>query len=139
MSVAEAVVGWFADILTEMGKSEPNMNYLAERVNSISIETVPCNPVAKKYVDGGEVRQYEFVFAFRDEYDDDAEQNIETAEFFEELSRVIEEKSDAGELPELDGCEAREMRCVSHGYAISNTQRTARYQMQCKFLYYKKG
>lgn len=139
MSVAEAIFEWFADILLGWGKEKPNMNYLAEKVNSISIEAVPCNPVARKYVDGGELRQYEFVFAFRDEYDEDKEKNIDTAEFFEELSELMEEKSDAGELPELDKYEAREMKCVSHGYAISNTQRTARYQMQCRFLYYKKG
>ena len=135
MRVTEAVLGWFTDILSDT--EEPNLNYLAESENAISIEVVPCNPVLKRYADGGEVRQVEFVLALRDLYDGDRKENVEAAEFFEKLADLIREKSDAGELPAPDGCEAREMRVLSHGYAISNTQRTVRYQMQLRFTYYK--
>lgn len=135
MSVTEAVLDWFTDILTDT--EAPNLNYLAESENAISIEVVPGNPIFKRYADGGEVRQLEFVLALRDLYDGDKDENVETAEFFETLAELIREKSDAGDLPELGGFEAREMRVLSHGYAISTTQRTVRYQMQLRFTYYK--
>lgn len=139
MSITGAVFEWFEAILPDIIDAALNINYLLEKEHAVSIETVPCNPVLKKYVDGGELRQYEFVLALREGYNDCVEENIGTAEFFEKLSELIEEKSDEGDLPHLEKYEAREMRCVSHGYAISNTQRSARYQMQCKFIYYKKG
>ena len=43
-----------------------NVNYLGEKPQRYTIESVPSTPIIKKYSDGGTQRQYLWVFSSRE-------------------------------------------------------------------------
>ena len=57
------------------------VNYLGEKPQSYTVDTVPANPVVRKYPDGGSLRQYLFVFASRDFYDAQVWSNLDVMAF----------------------------------------------------------
>lgn len=115
-----------------------NVNYLGSRGEDYSIEAVPSSPVVKRYVDGGELRQYVFVFASREFYDEDRLRNMDTARFYEELCGWIESRSAAGQLPLLDdGLTAERLEVTATGYAADANAASARFQIQCRLIYRK--
>ncbi|MBQ8540573.1 MAG: hypothetical protein IJ435_03755 [Clostridia bacterium] len=130
MSVIDAVYEWLGEYVKNI-----NVNYLAPVSAAVSIEANPGNHVVRKYIDGGELRQLPFTVALRDDYGSNVEANLEAPRFFEDLEKWIEKKNRAGKLPEADGIKAVSLTCTSHGYGVSNTTSTARYQMNCRFLY----
>ncbi len=136
MTLAESVRRFFEECpLLEGGRI--NVNYLGSRGGEFSIECVPAEPVVKRYVDGGCVRQYVFLFASREYYDCDELESMNTALFYEELSRWIEEKNKRGELPEIDGGRAESLEAETMGYLYSVRGNTARFQIQCRLKYRK--
>ena len=82
------------------------VDYLGEKPVEYTLETMPTDPIMKRYADGSTVRQYLFAFGSREYYSQDRLQNIKNSGFYEKLSDWVEAKSKAGELPELpDGME----------------------------------
>lgn len=133
--IAESIKEWFEKCpLLENGRI--NVNYLGHKPVSYCIEAVPSSPIVRRYVDGGAVRRYVFVFASREFYDEQTLGNMETARFWEELAAWIEDESS---LPDITEGEARKMEILSTGYAYGITVGSARFQMQLQLLYYKKG
>lgn len=114
-----------------------NLNRLGDEKADYSVETVPSEPVYRRYVDGGELRQYVFVFASREFYDGDLKDNSEAAGFYEGLADWIEERNRSGRLPEITGGRALRLEVLSGGYVMSERAGTARYQMQIRLVYKK--
>lgn len=105
-----------------------------------AIELTPGSQIIKRYIDGATLRQQEFLFACRYFYGADIMQNLANSGFFDELSNWIEHSSDAGILPVLDdGRESRKMEALTCGYLLSEDGQTARYQIQCRFIYHKEA
>ena len=105
-----------------------------------AIELTPGSQIIKRYIDGATLRQQEFLFACRYFYGPDIVQNLTNSGFFDELSNWIECNSGAGTLPVLDkGREGRKMEALTCGYLLSEDGQTARYQIQCRFMYYKEA
>ena len=117
-----------------------NVDYLAEDSTTYSIEEVPCEPIIKKYVNGDTVRQYDFIFCSREAYGPDVLQNIENCGFYEDFADWIESESLKGNLPVLrNGMESRKLNVTTTGYAFQTDIDKARYQIQLKLIYFKKG
>lgn len=136
-SIIDSLKDFFSQCPLLAGKGI-NVNYLGKNSGDYSIEGVPSSPVVKRYVDGEELRQYAFVFASREYYDEDELQNTETAEFYEKLCGWIEEKSAARELPVLeDALEAQRLEVTSTGFAAGTAAGSARFQLQCRLIYRK--
>lgn len=105
---------------------------------SLTIDQLPCIPIIKRYVDGSTQRQFQFVFASREEYDSQEWKQIEAAQFYENLQEWFEEQSANKTLPVLEnGLFALRLEVLSSGYLISSDAKTARYQIQCRLIYYK--
>lgn len=116
--------------------SKINVNYLAEKALSYSIEAEPGERTIKNYVDGGELRQKVFLFASREEFDYDPKGNEDIAKFYEELSAWIDENNKKRILPKLDKkYEPFEIKISSGEYLMSEDGKTARFQMQLKLIY----
>lgn len=116
------------------------VNYLGEKPQSYTVDTVPANPVVRKYPDGGSLRQYLFVFASREFYDAQVWSNLDVMAFYEAFSDWIDEVNRTGALPDLgDGLCARRLEVLSSGYLFKAESDDARYQIQCKLLYEKEG
>lgn len=114
------------------------VDYLGEKPVEYTLETMPTDPIMKRYADGSTVRQYLFAFGSREYYSQDRLQNIKNSGFYEKLSDWVEAKSKAGELPELpDGMEATKMQVVSSGYLYDGSLKNARYQIQLRLVYFK--
>ncbi len=120
-----------------LGDGVINVNYLGSKKADYSIESVPAEPVLRRYVDGATLRQYVFVFASREYYDDDREENIRAAGFYEQLQSWLEERNRTGRLPEISDGTALRLETLSGGYVLSDRAGTARYQMQCRLIYKK--
>ena len=121
-----------------LGGAEVNVNYLGRDGGEYSIDSLPSSPLVKRYVDGGEVRRFDFTFAAREFHDADCRQNTDSALACEKLIEWIEAEAEAGRLPELDGgLEAMGLEALSGGYVSSSNDATARFQIQCRLTYRK--
>ena len=117
-----------------------NVNYLEGSTDTYSIEEVPTEPILKKYVNGDSVRQYIFIFTSRESYGADVLQNIDNSGFYEKFADWIESNNDNEIFPVLDNeLEPLEIKVTSTGYVIDVNEDTARYQIQLRSKYFKKG
>lgn len=107
------------------------VDYLGDKPIEYTVEPVPCDPVYQKYTDGSCIKQFLFIFASREFYGADINQNIENLGFYERFSDWITE----GELPDLDERIPVSMDVVTGGYAFDVDANTARYQIQLRLLY----
>lgn len=116
-----------------------NINFLDDEISSYSIETIPVNPIIKRYVDGSSIRQYLFLFCSKESYGQEVLQNIQNSGFFEKLTLWIEENNKQGILPNLnDGQEAIKIEVLTTGYPFQTDVDRARYQIQLKLEYFQK-
>lgn len=135
-TIIDSLFNWFADCEVLSANSELKVDYLGEDAEQYSIETVPCNRVITKYVDGSEKCQYLFIFASRRVYSEDEQINISNLEFYEELEEWIAEQNINSRLPRLpENCTAQAVTVLSSGYVMDNDTKTARYQIQCQLRY----
>lgn len=109
------------------------VDQLQEESVAYMIERAPADPVVRRYVDGSAVCQCVFYFASRHTYA--AAENIDTNEFYDQFSDWLKANVNLLQLP--DGLEVRKMDTTTGGYLISAENRTARYQIQCRLVYYK--
>lgn len=111
---------------------------LGEDATCYVVESVPCDPVLKKYANGDSQRQYLFIFGSRESYGQDVMQNLENINFYEKFSSWLEEQCFNGTLPVMDsGQEALKIEAITTGYAFDTDVDKARYQIQCRLKYYQ--
>lgn len=117
-----------------------NVDYLGEDTTSYSIEEIPVEPIMKRYINNDTVRQYDFIFASREDYGSDVLQNIENSGFYEKFAYWLELENNKGNLPQLsEGKTATKIITTSNGYAFQTDVNKARYQIQCKLIYFQGG
>lgn len=113
-----------------------NVDCLPESATSYSIEKIPSNPILKKYVGGGSLRQECFSFCSREEYGEDVFQNIENSGFYEKFSEWIEEMNNNEIYPELDKNKMpQKIEVTTNGYAFATDVDKARYQIEFRLVY----
>ncbi|MCD8050022.1 MAG: hypothetical protein LUG52_10635 [Clostridia bacterium] len=88
----EAIYNWLLEF--EAGL---DAEFLADEDGAVSVEAEPGNVTVKRYVDGGELRQFIFVVAFREDYGVSTEENMKAGQYFEKLQKWIDEKNAARE------------------------------------------
>lgn len=141
MTQIESIRQYLSGFLNEMGMQRKyfGVDWLDQNPDSYSIDTVPANPVVRRYVDGSSLRQYLFVFASRRDYSQDVLQNMENLGFFEDFESWIERQSAAGVLPEMpDGLIPQKIEATGYGYLLSGENNgRGRYQIQCRLMYTK--
>lgn len=115
-----------------------NVDYLGVGPVEYTIDSVPSDEIIKKYVDGGALKQYVFVFGSREYYGADTLHNMENSGFYERFSDWIEIESDKGNLPLLEGNKKSvEMEVLTSGYLFDASEDNARYQIQIRLIYYE--
>lgn len=112
------------------------VDYLGAEPIEYTVEAVPCNPIYKKYTDGGCLKQFLFIFASREFFSRDVNQCIENLDFYEQFTDWIENNNDNEVLPELDnGKTALMVEVVTQGYIFDYDESAARYQVQLRLIY----
>lgn len=115
-----------------------NINCLDSKVHSCTLEPSHSDITVKKYADGGSLRQYEFIFATREYFDIDVRQNTESALFYEEFAKWIEDQNEKGDMPVLaEGFSAVCFEVCGTGYLYKIDDSKARYQIQLRLIYEK--
>lgn len=114
------------------------IDYLGLDSIEYTIDPVPSDPIIKKYVDGGALKQFLFVFGSRESYGPDIIESIERSGFYQKLSEWIEEQNRENNLPILSGNKkAEKIEIVTSGYLFDASEDLARYQIQLRLVYYE--
>lgn len=121
-----------------------NVDYLPEDTKrdgmEVSIDPVPAESVIRQYKNGGGRDQYVFVIGTVNDYGQNTLQNIENSGLYEELSKWLRVQSRQRKLPKLPaGLEALSIEAQSPGYLFSAYADVAKYQIQCRIVFYRKG
>lgn len=115
-----------------------HVDYLGHEPCEYTIDGVPAAIIIKRYVDGATLRQYEFVFASREEYNISVIENMVNSAFYEEFAAWLERQTKSHNLPYLgEGKLAQKIEALSSGYLFQTGPSTARYQIQCRLVYYQ--
>ena len=117
-----------------------HVDYIGICPTEYSIDSVPAKKEVKAYIDGSALCQFVFTFGSVEVYGSDVEINLENSGFYENFVAWLKEKSQKKELPLLEnGREALRIEAESQGYVIDAGENMARYQIQCRLLYFEKG
>lgn len=116
-----------------------NVNYLDRDSNSYMIEESPGDPIVKTYINGDTIKKYNFVFASREIYSEDLNQNIQNSGFYEKLQDWIEECNNKNILPDLgDNKISQNIKVTTSAYLFDNELDRCQYQIQMCLTYFQK-
>ena len=135
MSIIEAIRDFMLDF-PGLHEGDLCIDFLGAEPEQCTLEPVPCDPVYRRYTDGGALKQFLFLFASREYYSADVQQCAANQAFYEDFAAWIKAQNDARNLPEL-GVDryAFSLEVLTSGYAISEDAKTARYQIQLRLIY----
>ena len=115
-----------------------NVEYLGQTPTEYVIESVPTDPIVRKYADGGALKRYLFLFASREYFGNDVLRNLDNSGFYEKMADWIREQNNLRHFPCMDkGRVPQEIKVVSTGYLFDAAEKNARYQIQLQLLYYE--
>ena len=136
MSIIKSVKSFLAECPQLAGKSI-NENYLGGNIPEFSIENIAAEPIVKRYSDGGVLKQFCFALSMRAAYDDDASENMKTAEFLERFERWIEKKNRENELPNLSclHLQAERVEVTKSGCLYDTAVASANFRIELRLLY----
>lgn len=138
MIVIECVREWLRQYPGLKGRLD--VDFLGDKVEQYSVDTIPCEEILKRYKDGSTLKQFQFVVSSRRAYEQNIKQNVANLKFFEELTAWAEAKATARELPTMDGNRiAQKIVVTSSGYPFNvGEDGKARYQIQMRLEYLQK-
>lgn len=116
------------------------VDYLGIQPTAYSIDVLPADTVIKEYVDGSSMRQLVFAFSSAEKYGADTDVNIANSGFYEAFAAWLEQKNRRREFPALGERQTPiAISAQGAGAIIENTENVARYQVQCRMVYYQRG
>lgn len=124
--------------------SKINVDYLPDGTDSgemeCSIDTTPAEEEIQRYMSGSAMCQQVFVIRTLSDYGPDTLQQVANSGFFEDLSAWLREQTKRKNLPELpEGMTARLIEAQSTGYLAADFADVAKYQIQCRLVYFRQG
>lgn len=118
-----------------------HVDWLPESARYYSIESVPCEPVLKQYMDGSSRRQYQFNLASSMYFGPDVDSQSENMEWFESFDSWIQTQNLFRRLPDLgNGRKCQSIEILSSAYPVAvDGNGLARYQLQMGITYLQEG
>lgn len=139
MSIVNSLYEYFKNCPL-LGDNKINVDYLPERAREYTIDVITGDPIVKRYARGAALKQYLFAFGSRESYGPDTLQNIDNSGFYEDFAGWLDEQTKAKNFPVLStGQTPRKIEAQSTGYLFGADPETARYQIQCRLIYYQEG
>ena len=105
-----------------------------------TIDAIPSDPIIKQYADGGQLRQFQFIFASRQYYGMNVLENLENSGFYENFVDWIEKNNARGLSRFINlGMDRKALSIAinSMPYVYDTEENTARYQVQLSLQYYQ--
>ena len=116
-----------------------HLDGLPEQSYTYSLSVIPCQPVLKRYMDGGERRQMLFLLQSRRFFGENLPGQSENLQFFSDFDAWLRRKNAAGELPELgENRVCLEVSLVTSGYIMeADGAGYGRYQAELSVVYFQ--
>lgn len=137
MSILQAMKEYLSDcpFLDEMARDDIHVELLSESPTNYGLSAAG-DMLIKRYVDGRQVRQANFIL-YAKEYTFDDVQRLENSGFCEEFTFWLEDKNTAGELPDLGENITAEKVSASNGmmFEIAENSDTGTYYIQINLIY----
>lgn len=123
-----------------LGNDKINVDYLPERAREYTIDAITGDPIIKRYTRGAALKQYLFAFGSRESYGPDVLQNLANSGFYEDFAMWLEQQTVSKNFPTLSaGLTPRKIEVQSTGYLFGADPDSARYQIQCRLIYFQRG
>lgn len=126
---------YLMDIITELiGQyGEMNINFLSNEPNNYSLDKIPVNPTTEQWIIGNFLKRDVYSFRSRMNYSTDTMTNIENIGFYETFEKLIKQKNDNNDLPEIDGIQS--ISCLNCGTMNNANTNTAEFDIQIQIEY----
>lgn len=126
---------YLMDIITELlGQyGEMNINFLSKEPNNYSLDKIPVVTEMQKWITGDTLYRDVYSFRSRMNYSADTMTNIENIGFYETFEKIIKQKNDNNELPEIDGIQS--ISCLNCGTMNNANTNTAEFDIQIQIEY----
>jgi hypothetical protein len=126
---------YLMNIITELiGQyGEMNINFLSNEPNNYSLDKIPINPTTEEWIIGSYLERDVYSFRSRMNYSADTITNIENIGFYETFERIIKQKNDSNDLPEIDGIQS--ISCLNCGTMNNANTNTAEFDIQIQIEY----
>ena len=126
---------YLMDIITELiGQyGEMNINFLSNEPNNYSLDKIPVNPTTEQWIIGNFLKRDVYSFRSRMNYSADTMTNIENIGFYETFEKIIKQKNDNNDLPEIDGIQS--ISCLNCGTLNRANTNTAEFDIQIQITY----
>ena len=137
MSILSATREYLSNcpFLDEMAKDNIHVELMDETPTNYGLSAAG-DMLIKRYIDGKQVRQANFVL-YAKEYTFDDVQRLENSGFCENFTFWLEDKNTAGELPDLGDSLTAEKVSASNGmmFELSENSTTGTYYIQINLIY----
>ncbi len=117
-----------------LGDGKVNIDYLPDEM-AYSIDPIGGDPIYKKYVDRGCLKQFQFALTSKEAYDGDARTGIANSGFYQFFEEWIDENNMLDIYPELEGHTPVRVEVMQSGYLFSTEEDLGRYQIICRLIY----
>jgi hypothetical protein len=126
---------YLMEIISELKESyeQLNIDFLSNEPNNYSLDKIPVQKEVEKWIIGPTIQRNVYSFRSRMEYSADVISNIENIGFYEEFEKIIKQKDDNNDLPEIDGIES--IRCLNAGTMRRANTNTAEFDIQIQIEY----
>lgn len=126
---------YLMDIITELiGQyGEMNINFLSNEPNNYSLDKIPVVTEVQKWITGDTLNRDVYSFRSRMNYSADTMTNIENIGFYETFEKIIKQKNDSNDLPNIDGIQS--ISCLNCGTLNRANTNTAEFDIQIQIEY----
>lgn len=126
---------YLMNIITELiGQyGEMNINFLSNEPNNYSLDKIPVVTEVQKWITGDTLNRDVYSFRSRMNYSADTMTNIENIGFYETFEKIIKQKNDSNDLPEIDGIQS--ISCLNCGTMNNANTNTAEFDIQIQIEY----
>ncbi len=126
---------YLMDIIGELKTNyeQLNINFLSNEVDNYSLDKIPVVPQVNRWIIGMELNRDVYTFRSRMNYGADVISNIENIGFYETFEKVIKQKNDNGELPDIAGIQS--ISCLNAGTMNMANTNTAEFSIQIQIEY----
>ena len=122
------------DTLVSNKTYQINADMLSNNIGDYSIDKIPTSTEVERWITGLVIHKDVFSFRSKRKYSQQVITNLSNIGFFEVFERIIKEKNDNGDLPDIEGIESVE--CLNGGtLARSEDGNSAEFDIQIQITY----
>ena len=110
-----------------------NANMLSNDINNYSLDKIPTQQEVEKWITGDTIKRDVYSFRSRNNYSQDAINNLLNVGFFEIFEKIIYSNNDTKVLTDIEGIQS--IKCLNCGSMNNATTNTAEFDIQIEITY----